>query len=71
MIRQVGCSVLPGNRILCIASTSGDHLVEGHDAITLLELGDIVTNGLNNARNVVALVARLVKPFWEFPIWLA
>jgi hypothetical protein len=60
--------MLPGESILGITAAGFGHLVEGHDAVSRLELGHIVTDGLDNACNVVALIASLVQPFWEFPI---
>lgn len=42
--------------------------MEGHDAITRLELGDILADLVDDAGNVVARVARLVEPFGQLPV---
>jgi hypothetical protein len=41
--------------------------MESPDAVSRLELGHILADGFNDTCNVVALVAGLVKPFWELP----
>lgn len=68
MLREVRGSMLPGESILGITAAWLGHLVEGHDTVSGLELGHIVTDGLDNACNVIALITGLVQPFWEFPI---
>jgi hypothetical protein len=64
---QMKGSMLPGNSILGIAATGRGHLVESRDAVSRLKLGHILTNGFDDTCNVVALIARFVKPLWELP----
>jgi hypothetical protein len=59
--------MLPGNSILGIAAAGRGHFMESPDAVSRLELGHILADGFNDTCNVVALVAGLVKPFWELP----
>jgi hypothetical protein len=48
--------VLPSDSILGVGTTSSHHLVESSNAVTLLELYDILADLMDDARDVVALV---------------
>jgi len=59
--------VLPAERVFGVAAARLRHLVEGGYAVAGLELGYILTNGVNDAGDVVALVYVRVHPLGNFP----
>jgi len=48
--------VLPSDSILGVGTTSRHHLVESSNAIALLELYDILTDFMDDTRDVVSLI---------------
>lgn len=60
-------SMLPANGILGVTAMRLQHLMERSDAVTGLELGDIVADSSDNTGNIIALVESSVHPFGELP----
>jgi hypothetical protein len=59
-LRQEESGVLPSNSVLSKATTSSQHFMESGNAVTLLELYDIITDLVDDARDIVALVSVVV-----------
>ena len=57
--------MLPSDSILGVGTTGREHLVESGNAVTLLEFHDILTNLMDDARDIVALVGvvEILQPF--------
>lgn len=57
LLRDVERRVLPRNGVLSIAPVRCPHLVEGSDAVSRLELDHPRADRMDNARDVITLVA--------------
>jgi hypothetical protein len=57
-------AVLPADSVLRIASAWSLHLMEGGDAVTWFEFGDVFAHGIYQSSNIISLVNDFIC-FWE------
>jgi hypothetical protein len=57
---QEESGVLPSNSVLSVTPPFGKHFMESRNTVTLLELYNIVTDLVDDARDIVALVGVVV-----------
>ena len=68
LLRKMERCVLPADRIFGITSTRRHHLMERSNPIARFEFGNIISNGVDHACDVIPLVDRFRCRLSSFPV---